>query len=153
MDYFQNTVAEWLGSDSRTLLVQEYYLRLSNHEVLSSSNQEYRWPDIVAVRMADEQVFLCEVTWSGNFSELARRVTAYFERLEAVRTSLRYWLGIPEGWQIAVWMFVPRGHVPKLASKARPDWRVRFTALEDIRPWEYVHGCRPADDKLETELP
>ena len=32
MDYYQSVVAEWLVSDGRTLVAEEYYLRAKNVE-------------------------------------------------------------------------------------------------------------------------
>ncbi|MCY4460434.1 MAG: hypothetical protein OXC26_08575 [Albidovulum sp.] len=144
MDYYQSVVAQWLVSDGRTLLAEEYYLRTSHVTEFKHSDQECLWPDMVAVRLNDKEVFLCEVTWSRGWSRIEEKLENYADRMPSIRESIECWLGIPQDFELRIWYFVPEGHIEKIKAKKPPGLKLDFTALEEIKPWTYTHGQRKA---------
>ena len=145
MDYFQSIVAEWLVSDGRTLLAEEYYLRTSHVRELKHRDQTYLWPDIIAVRLHDRKVFLCEVTWSRNWSAIKRKLEKYAEHMPEIRDALEHWLGIPHDFGMSIWYFVPENHICKIGERKPRGLQLDFTSLEDVQPWKYTHGQRFTD--------
>ena len=144
MDFFRSNVAEWLVSDGKTLLAEEYYLRTSHVREFKHKGHAYLWPDIVAVRLCDKEVFLCEVTWSNDWSKIKRKLDKYAERMPGIREALEFWLGIPPEFNLSIWYFVPEDHIEKIKGRKPPGLQLDFTPLEQIKQWEYTHGLRPA---------
>ena len=131
MDYYQSIVAQWLVSDGRTFLAEEYYLRTSRVREFKHRDQTYLWPDIIAVRLRDRKVFLCEVTWSRNWGTIERKLEKYSENMPEIRDALDHWLGIPHDFDASIWYFVPEDHIAKIRERnalgsvasCSPRWR------------------------------
>jgi hypothetical protein len=148
MDYYQTIVSEWLTSDGRTLVAQEYGLRTSHVNEFRHKEQSNLWPDILAVRLNDKQVFLCEVTWSKDWGRIKEKMCVYDVHMPQIRLSLENWLGIPatDDWKLDVWYFVPKVHIEKIVQRKPQELRLRLTPLELIKPWTYTHGWREWND-------
>ena len=56
---FEEAVATWLAADGRTMIAQQYPLRIGEDPAAKGS---VKWPDILTVRPKDKDIFLCEVT-------------------------------------------------------------------------------------------
>lgn len=149
MDYFQTVVGEWLTADGRTLIAQEYGLRTSDVRSFKSKNQTNLWPDIVAVRLMDKKVYLCEITWSRDWQRIKLKLDNYWNLLPSIKDALECWLGIPqtEEWAVSVWYFVPESHTMRIMAMRPGELNLRVTKLEDIKPWTYTHGWRQPDDR------
>ncbi len=139
---YEEAVSTWLVADGRTLIAPQYPVRIGE----ATRSKPVRWPDILAVRPKDRQIFLCEVTWSKDWSRLCRKIDEYHDRLDDIRTSLDHWLGIGcAEWQVSVWYFVPEAHVDKIGSRRPYDGSfLKVTPLESIKPWTYAWGFREA---------
>ncbi len=144
MDYFQSIVADWLVSDGRTMVAEEYYLRTSHVRDFKHPNQTYLWPDIVAVRLCDKEVFLCEVTWSCNWSRIKTKLDKYAVSMPNIREALEIWLGIPQDFNVGIWYFVPKDHIEGIKVRKPLDLQLKWTPLEETLPWTYTYGQRDA---------
>lgn len=140
---YENVIAAWLVADGQTLIAPQYPLRIGEPTMA----EPVRWPDILAVQPKNRRAFLCEVTWSKDWSRHGKKIAEYRDHIDNIRASLEHWLGIEgEAWQISVWYFVPAAHVEKIRSmETGVDFPLKVTSLESIKPWSYTWGYRKAD--------
>lgn len=141
--YFENIVAQWLMADGRTLITEEYPLRISHATEFTHKGQKVRWPDILAVRPKDKDIFLCEVTWLKSWSKIQEKIEEYSEHEDKIRSCLEHWLGIGDvGWDLKIWYFVPSKHTERIQSMACNGLLLKTTTLEEIKPWTFTWGFR-----------
>ena len=103
------------------------------------------WPDLVAVRLNEKKAFICEVTWSKNWSEIKIKLDKYADRTEDIQKSLHHWLGINHDFEVRIWYFVLKDNIKKIRERKLQNLRLVFTSLEKIKPWRYTHGFRERD--------
>ena len=141
--YYEEAVATWLVADGRTLIAPQYPVRIN----APTADTPVTWPDILAVRPKDKEVFLCEVSWSRDWTRHCQKFTKYRDHRENIHASLEHWLGVGgEEWQLSVWYFVPEKHVEKIEGMMGcAGLPLKVTALESIKPWTYAWGFRKTE--------
>jgi hypothetical protein len=109
--------------------------------------------DVMAVSFRERTAYLCEVTYSTTLHALLARLQDWRNNWAELRTAVFRDSGIPEGWQIQPWVFIP--------EKCRPVFKRKFalltptigtnihmptplvTYLEEVVPWKYSSGNLP----------
>ncbi len=124
MDYYQGVVADYISADRSTFVSGEYLL-----EPEGRGNKHW-FIDMLAVSVRDKTVYLCEVTYNKQLSNIAKKVREFHEMTEGISQALLREAGIPITWTIRPWLFVPRDNGPKLVKRLGPIFTPRITRAE-----------------------
>ena len=150
MDYFQGVVAEYLRANRSTFINTECLIQLDEGSVPAKGRHWYC--DIVAVNLAEKNVYLCEVTFSKTLQALTNRLQAWNANWPAIKTALVRDCGVESDWGIAPWLFIPRGLQSVLDTRltqlkgigegaaSMPTPKVEY--LEEVLPWKYQYWDR-----------
>jgi hypothetical protein len=100
--------------------------------------------DAVAVDFRNKHVFLCEISYSAQLSDLAKRLKGWHENWTKVCEALKRDCALPESWPVRPWLFVPEYLVPLLQQRldqfqsGQPlNFVPLITTLEMVQPWHY----------------
>ena len=154
MDYFQGVVTEYLRAKRSVFLNPECLLSLDEGKQLKG---RHWYCDVVAVDFKEQSVSLCEITYSTTAQSLLGRLCAWREHWPELVHAVRRDCGVPEGWTVRPWIFLPEKYETKFSERyallcgsqksksAMPEPRV--THLESTVPWKYlVTWDRKLDD-------
>ncbi len=138
ISHYQEVVVQYLASDPAILISEEYYIRLGDE----NANTEF-WVDALAADIAENVLYLVEVTYNQRPSKLAGKINRYYELLPIIRGALIGGRGIDDRWEIRPWVFLLQDVVPDFVSKIGELAKPRITYLEQTPfPWVYEEPRR-----------
>ncbi|MGX1995279.1 hypothetical protein ACWJKH_06920 [Xanthomonas axonopodis pv. cassiae] len=95
----------------------------------------------------EQAAYLCEITYAAKAPSLLGRLRAWDQHWEGLKLALVRDSGVPAGWFVRPWLFVPQAHAERLKSSLAslgtlPSPRITF--LEDVVPGRYRSWNRGA---------
>lgn len=95
----------------------------------------------------EHAVYLCEITYPAKAPSLLGRLRAWDQHWEGLKLALVRDSGVPAGWSVRPWLFVPQADAERLKSSLAslgtlPSPRITF--LEDVVPGRYRSWNRGA---------
>lgn len=144
MSHYQEIVGEYLKAKRSIFLNPEFLLQLDEGE---GRKGRFWWVDILAINLAEESVYLCEVTYARWLAGLVRRLSAWEKHWDELRLALQRDAHILPHWPVTPWVFLPEELTVVLDAKLSGlSLNVRRTALERTVPWRYCTWDRRSDD-------
>jgi hypothetical protein len=156
MNFIQGVVSEYLRADRAMFVTTECCIQLCPRTSKSPTNQ-HCFCAAVAVNLRDEEVFLCEVTYSKTFGALDKRLISWASNWNALRSALAQDFGLPQAWPVRPWLFVPPDlrmsleakllNIPNVGTDPGQMPFPRITDLEEVAQWKYKswngYDCAP----------
>ncbi len=144
MDFFQGVVVDYLRADRAVFVNLECCIQLNDLPNPDISGPHW-YCDAVAIDLRRKEVFLCEISYEARLSSLTDRLKSWSEHWAGVCAALERDSGIPGGWPVRPWLFVPEAKVEILVARlglmvgtdGAPVFKPRITALESVQPWHY----------------
>jgi hypothetical protein len=143
VNYYETVVIDYLKSDRAVFVNTECCIQLNPGENPDTSGPHW-YCDAVAVDFRNSQVFLCEISYSAQLRDLAKRLKGWHENWAKVCVSLKRDCALPESWPVRPWIFVPGELVPLLLRRLdqfqggqQLNFLPRITPLEMVQPWCY----------------
>jgi hypothetical protein len=141
MDYYESVVVHYLRSDRALFVNTECCIQLNQSNNPDSSGPHW-YCDAVASDFRNSRIFLCEISYSAQLSDLIKRLTAWHENWERVCQALVRDSCLPK-WEVRPWLSVPEERVPRLVkwwattagSGKPPKFVPLVTTLEMVQPW------------------
>ncbi len=134
ISYHQEIVVQYLSSDPRLFISEEYYVGWGKE-----AKGEHIWVDVVAVDICNKEVFLVEITSDPYARQIIKKLNlTYSTMLPTVRTAMLGGLGLPDDWSIRPWIFVRREAVSKILDKIDSHLVPKITHLE-MTAWEWEY--------------
>jgi hypothetical protein len=145
MDFFQGVVSEYLRADRSIFINTECLLALKEGDLQTKGAHWYC--DIMAISVREQAVYLCEVSYAANLQKLIERLAAWNRNWTNVCIAICRDSGIPEGWAVQPWVFLPEERIELFKKKLPSIWNMDggvqgmpkpiVTYLESVVPWKY----------------
>jgi hypothetical protein len=159
MDYYQSVVMDYIRADRATFVNTETCIQLNPGNPDTSGLHWYC--DAVVTDFRDRRIFLTEISFSKQLSDLAQRLRGWAANCDGVCAALARDSCLPIEWPVRPWLFVPEDRLPQLckvlgSTGAEGHFVPRVTTLEMVQPWRYRSwdrvGEAPKPDAVPAEM-
>jgi hypothetical protein len=154
MDYYQGAVLDYLRADRSIFVNEECCIQLNEAHNPDTSGPHW-YCDAVACNFREKSIFLCEISYSSQLTDLVKRMRQWHENWPAVCHALARDSRLPSDWPVRPWLFVPENRVDMLVKrllqipdtvKTSLNFVPRITTLEAVQPWRYVSWNRTSEE-------
>ena len=144
MNYYESVVIDYLRADRALFVNTECCIQINTGENPDTSGPHW-YCDAAACDFRDRTIFLCEISYSKQLTDLLKRLIGWHENWDAVCSSLVRDSFLPADWPVRPWLFVPEGLIPVLLRRFEQigsggiplRFQPRITTLEMVQPWKY----------------
>lgn len=158
MDYYESVVINYLRADRAVFVNTECCIQLNPGNPDTSGPHWYC--DAVAVDFKQECIFLCEISYSAQLSDLVKRLKAWHEKWTELCNALKDGCALPKSWQVRPWLFVQEDSLQRLLkqlnqlqSEQPPKFKPLITPLEMVQPWRYNSWNRIGEREKPSIIP
>lgn len=155
MDHYKAVVRDFLQADPAVFLNARCRFRVDQAADTEGAGQHCSC-DAVAIDLRYGAVYLCDAAFEEELHPLIEKLSAWTERWDSIKTSLRHECMVPANWRVYVWLFVPKDSIEMLDEKLEhlrqtigSKFKVKITALEDVQPWR-ASTWKPSEAEWET---
>src|SRR5450631_217529 len=141
MDHSKAVVIDYLRSDKAMFINPECCVQFDHGGEPKMLGQPCSC-DAVAIDLRHGAVYLCDTAFGPRLHSLLKKLTLWRMYWEPILGALRRDCMLPANWRVYVWLFVPRNSIEafdaeleKLRQTIGSNFKVKITALEDVRPW------------------
>lgn len=159
MNNFEGVVFDYLRADRGVFANTQCLIQINPGGNPDTSGPHW-YCDTVVADFRRECVFLCEISYSARLTSLINRLRSWRENWSKICEALRRDSGLPEGWPVRVWLFVPEAHGPLIVSElVRLDFNgpqgfaPLITTLEMTQPWAYTSWDRVGEKEKPDFIP
>ena len=148
MDYYEGVAIDYLRAD-RTLFVNtECCIQITPGHNPDKGTHWYC--DALVADFRSKAVFLCEISYSVQLSDLTKRLKAWHDNWDGIRGALARDCALPNEWlaRLRPWLFVREESIPNLLKRLSkigdgpPEFVPRITPLAMVQPWLYCSWNR-----------
>jgi hypothetical protein len=144
MNYYESVVMDYLRADRAIFINTECCVQLNQADNPDMSGPHW-YCDAVAADFRTQTIYLCEISYSNQLSDLTKRLKGWHENWHMVRAALTRDSYLPKDWPVRPWLFVPEASIPLLlrrfeqfaGSAVALHFLPRITPLELVQPWRY----------------
>jgi hypothetical protein len=143
MNYYESVVIDYLRADRALFVNTECCLQVNQADNPDKSGPHW-YCDAVAADFRSKTVFLCEISYGSQLSDLTKRLKGWHENWKGVCRALVRDSFLPEPWPVRPWLFIPEKLVPLLLKRLAQiqtgrlsTFDPRITPLEMVQPWLY----------------
>lgn len=115
MDYFQGVVVDYLRADRAVFVNTECCIQLNSSPNPDTSGPHW-YCDAVVVNHREQQIYLCEITFSKSLAALHKRLVDWNTHWAGVKAALARDCCLPD-WPVQPWVFIPTSLVPVFSVK------------------------------------
>src|ERR1700687_1112997 len=151
MNYYESVVIDYLRADRALFVNTECCLQVNPADNPDKSGPHW-YCDAVVADFRSGTVFLCEISYGAQLSDLTKRLKGWHENWKGVCHALVRDSFLPKAWPVRPWLFVPEKLVPLLLKRLAQiktgqtlEFVPRITPLELVQPWLY-RGFSRVDD-------
>jgi hypothetical protein len=160
MNYYESVVIDYLRSDRALFVNTECCVQINTGDNPDVSGPHW-YCDAAACDFRTQTVFLCEISYSKQLSDLTKRLIAWHEYWPDVRSALARDSCLPVHWPVRPWIFVPETLVPLLLKRFEQiggksgtlQYLPRITTLEMVQPWKYRSWNRCGESEKPEMIP
>jgi hypothetical protein len=159
VNYYETVVVDYLRADRALFVNTEYCIQLNRADNPDTSGPHW-YCDAVVADFQSKCIFLVEISYSAQLSELTKRLKAWNENWPGVSHALARDSFLPHDWPVRPWTFVPEKLIPlllkrleQIASGAALSFVPRITPLEMVQPWQYRSWNRVGEARKPTSIP
>jgi hypothetical protein len=142
MDYYESVVVHYLRADRALFVNTECCIQLNQSKNPDSSGPHW-YCDAVACDFRKSRIFLCEISYGAQLSDLTKRLKEWYANWDSLRHALARDSFVPKDWPVRPWLFVPVTRVPLLVNRwaaisgsdKAPKFVPLVTTLEMVQPW------------------
>jgi len=159
MNYYESVVIDYLRADRAIFVNTECCIQLNHAENPDNSGPHW-YCDAVAVDFREQCIFLCEISYGKQLTELAKRLKQWHENWQILCKALVRDSLVPNNWPIRPWLFVPEDLVSLLLKRFEQirageelSYQPRITPLEMVQPWRYRSWNRVGEGTKPAVIP
>ena len=160
MNYYESVVIEYLRADRALFLNTQCCIQLNEGKNPDTSGLHW-YCDAVATDFRRKSVFLCEISYSAQLSDMLRRLKGWHDSWELICKALIRDSALPVDWPMRPWLFVPEDRLGHLNSWyegiTRGGVTAKFaplvTTLEMVQPWRYCSWNRVGENGKPDTVP
>jgi hypothetical protein len=158
VNYYESVVVDYLRADRALFVNTECCIQL--HEGNNPDTSGPHWYcDAAVADFRSKCIFLVEISYSGQLSDLAKRMKGWHENWAGVCHALARDSFLPSDWPVRPWTLVPEKLVPVLLRKLAQiggdnlSFIPRITPLEMVQPWQYRSWNRVGEAEKPPSVP
>jgi hypothetical protein len=159
MDYFESVVIDYLRADRAIFVNTECCIQLNPADNPDTSGPHW-YCDAVVLDLRTPTVFLCEISYSRQLTDLTKRLKGWHDHWKMVCQALNRDSFLPAHLPVRPWLFVPEDLVPRVLERLEqirgaeaPKYIPRITTLEMVLPWKYKSWNRIGEDTKPASIP
>jgi hypothetical protein len=159
MNYYESVVIDYLRADRAVFVNTECCIQINPADNPDTSGPHW-YCDAVAVDFRSRHVYLCEISYSLQLTDLTKRLKDWHDSWGGLRAALHRDCFLAEDWPIRPWLFVPGKLVSpclkrlKQIANGNPlKFVPRITPLEMVQPWQYRSYNRIGEAKKPDDIP
>lgn len=159
MNFYENVVVDYLRADRSLFINTQCCIQLNAADNPDTSGPHW-YCDAVAADFQNRTIFLCEISYGAQLSDLTKRLRAWHEDWARVRSALTRDNHLPMDWPVRPWIFIPEAAISillkrlgQIASSGPLLFDPRVTPLEMVQPWRYRSWNRIGEADKPSEIP
>jgi hypothetical protein len=160
MNYYENVVIDYLRADRAIFVNTECCIQLNQAENPDTSGPHW-YCDAVALDLRAKTVFLCEISYSSQLTDLAKRLKGWHDHWGLVCQALKRDSFLSDDWAVfRPWLFVPEEFIPLILDRLKQiggaeslKYVPLITPLEMVQPWKYRSWNRIGEAAKPPSIP